>query len=387
MKLIRLIAVLAILLWTFLLRSMSVLKHANKGNQIVLAESLSPDGLYQKVKNELQYPDIKNIFYNEHRLLSIAGRYTIYTLLQDGNVLSVCPVMTEKRNKDMRRAEEAMCITAYLAKVFNPATPINPYRMYKKMRHARRNSLIITVILVVALVLYSTVLLAPVLDETAKVKEAYLTQYSSEITVGEAFNGFFENPEWTSYQEGSQELIDFQGSCLVDNESAVVRITFGIYGDQFSVDSVKINGTEISDLLSASLFSAIYEQTDGLAYDDVANSEDAMISDKDSTEVDSTQFPANADSDDASAVSMQASAEVDIDSQALIVDHINNYFSSNPDYAFCQLTECTYQGDGTIIARAVLYNADRSYFSGAFLIDENNLSIISEIQAEEAFLN
>ena len=75
MKLILFIAILAVLLWTFLLRAVSVLKKYEKqGNQVILPEPMTPDALFQKIKSELQYPDVKNIFYDEYGALSVAVR-------------------------------------------------------------------------------------------------------------------------------------------------------------------------------------------------------------------------------------------------------------------------------------------------------------------------
>ena len=359
MRFLLFIGVLAVLLWTFLLRSIFVLKrYDNHGNEVILPEPIDAEALFQKLRTELQYPDIKNIFYNEHGILSIAGRYSAYMLLQEGNTLTVGAVMTDKRSKDLRRAEEAMCISAYIGKIFNPVTPV----------------------------IYSAVMLAPALDETYKVRDSYLSQYSSEITVGEAFDGFFGDPSWTAYQEGSQELIDFQGNCTFGGENVVVRITFGIYGDQFRVDSVRINGNETSDLITASLVTAIYEQTDALASgsSDATDAADAAVSGTAVAQAEQSQTQSgSATRNDATA----SGEEVDIESQAVIVEHIDSYFSDLPDYAFCQLTTCTYQGDGTIIAYATLYYDDRSYTAGAFLIDADDLTILSEIQAEEAILN
>lgn len=378
MKLILFIAILAVLLWTFLLRAMSVLKKYEKqGNQVILPEPMTPDALFQKIKSELQYPDVKNIFYDEYGALSVAGRYADYTLLLEGNTLTVGAEMTGKRGKDMRRAEEAMCICAYIGKIFNPATPVNPYHLYKKMRHARRNSLLISAILIIALLIYSAVMLAPALDETATVRDAYLTQYSSEVTVGEAFDGFFGDPEWTAYEEGAQELIDFQGTCTFGGENVTVRITFGIYGDQFRVDSVKINGNETSDLLSTSLFTAIYEQTDALASNSSAGTSDESGQDSASAQIELTE-PQESTTDAGGA----AGEEVDIESQTVIVDNLNSYFANRPDFAFCRLFTCTYQGDGTILAETELYLTDRSYTIHSMLVDANDLTVIGEITAE-----
>ena len=121
MKFLLFIAVLALLLWTFLLRSIFVQKrYDDHGNEVSLPESIDMETLFQKLRTELQYPDMKNIFYNEHGILSIAGRYSTYMLMQEGNILTVGAVMTNKRNKDMRREEEAMCISAYIGKILSP---------------------------------------------------------------------------------------------------------------------------------------------------------------------------------------------------------------------------------------------------------------------------
>ena len=102
--------------------------------------------------------------------------------------------------------------------------------------------------------------LSPALDDTAKVRNAYLSQYSTTVTVGDAFDNFFGSPKWKAYEEGTQERVDFQGNCTYSGEQVQVRIVFGIYGDTFQVDSVQINGKEAPALISAGLFSAVMER-------------------------------------------------------------------------------------------------------------------------------
>ena len=60
MRFLLFIAVLAVLLWTFLLRSIFVLKrYDNHGNEVILPEPIDAEALFQKLRTELQYPDIK----------------------------------------------------------------------------------------------------------------------------------------------------------------------------------------------------------------------------------------------------------------------------------------------------------------------------------------
>ncbi|MFR8410521.1 MAG: hypothetical protein ACLVB4_03715 [Butyricicoccus sp.] len=69
---------------------------------------------------------------------------------------------------------------------------------------------IISVVLIIAAAAYSMAVLSPALDDTAKVRNAYLSQYSTTVTVGDAFDNFFGSPKWKAYEEGTQERVDFR---------------------------------------------------------------------------------------------------------------------------------------------------------------------------------
>ena len=142
----------------------------------------------------------------------------------------------------MRQTEEAMCLAAYIRKIFEPAAPVNPYQLYKRMRHARRNGLIISVVLIIAAAAYSMAVLSPALDDTAKVRNAYLSQYSTTVTVGDAFDNFFGSPKVEGVRGRYAGASRFSGNCTYSGEQVQVRIVFGIYGDTFQADSVQING-------------------------------------------------------------------------------------------------------------------------------------------------
>ena len=96
-----------------------------------------------------------------------------------------------------------MCLAAYVRKIFEPAAPVNPYQLYKRMRHAWRNGLIISAVLIIVAAACTLSALSPALDDTAKVRNAYLSQYSTTVTVGDAFDNFFGSPKWKAYEEGT----------------------------------------------------------------------------------------------------------------------------------------------------------------------------------------
>ena len=152
---IMILAVVAYLVWTFWGRAFHVIGQYKKGgSQFKLSEPLDYEAIYQKLKEELQYPDNRNLFYDEFGQPSIAGRYGTYTIHTEDTLLTVQAETNGKLNKNMRQTEEAMCLAAYVRKIFEPAAPVNPYQLYKRMRHARRNGLIISVVLIIAAAAY-----------------------------------------------------------------------------------------------------------------------------------------------------------------------------------------------------------------------------------------
>ena len=138
---IMVLAVVVYLVWMFWGRAFHVIGQYKKGgSQFKLSEPLDYEAIYQKLKEGLQYPDNRNLFYDEFGQPSIAGRYGTYTIHTEDTLLTVQAETNGKLNKNMRQTEEAMCLVAYIRKIFEPAAPVNPYQLYKRMRHARLNN-------------------------------------------------------------------------------------------------------------------------------------------------------------------------------------------------------------------------------------------------------
>ena len=93
-----------------------------------------------------------------------------------------------------------------------------------------------------------------------EVRGSYLTHYSEEVTVEEAFDNFFDNLKWSTYQQDGYTYVVFTGSCEYLGEQADARITFQITGEQFRVEQLDINGAEQSDLLLHAMLAKIYEK-------------------------------------------------------------------------------------------------------------------------------
>lgn len=92
-----------------------------------------------------------------------------------------------------------------------------------------------------------------------EVRSAYLSQYSTKVTIEEAFENFFDDCKWKKYNSGGYTYVAFTGTCLYLDEQADVRIVFKITGENFIVDSLDINGKTQSNLFLYGVLSKVYE--------------------------------------------------------------------------------------------------------------------------------
>lgn len=120
-----------------------------------------------------------------------------------------------------------------------------------------KNTKILIVIVLVLAVL--TGILKQIGKPGSEVRNSYLSQYSNAVTVGEAFDDFFDKGKWSDYKEGDYSYVVFTGVCEFLEERVDVRVLFKITGENFIVDRLEINGQTQNDLMLYSLLLAVYE--------------------------------------------------------------------------------------------------------------------------------
>jgi len=81
--------------------------------------------------------------------------------------------------------------------------------------------------------------------DVLKIKNSHLTQFDSRRTIGEVFDRYFDDPEWSSYKTGSTTYIEFSGYCYYYDSWVRARIVFELDGDYFFVDDIRLNGTSL----------------------------------------------------------------------------------------------------------------------------------------------
>ena len=241
------------------------------------------ESIMELLKKDLTYHDMKELYYDANGDICIVGKYDTYALTLSSD--AVCSSLHIKSSVDFkvegkenhfllkaaywgyradrknhRIIEELECLRAYITKIFHHDAPIDARKKYEKMRQANKYR----TVTVLGLTLAMIILFIAALNESGllasnsdKIQDSYLTQYSSDITIGEAFDDFFSNPQWYDYKDGASEYVDFKGGCTWYDEPATMVITFVVYDDEFYVDKISINGKDM--IFYNSLLTEIYD--------------------------------------------------------------------------------------------------------------------------------
>ncbi|RAU91045.1 hypothetical protein [Paenibacillus sp. YN15] len=240
-------------------------KYGKDKTGITIPDDLDPAELLSLLQQKgFTYPELKNMRHNENGNVVIEGKYTSHELVIQNNKLFVKRGKKGGLGKETNCILEAVVIGHYLDKLFNPAAPVDAYKQFVRFKRDRKKPVFI-------LILIFCIFLIPAIFVTGKevapqlqsnrVSTSYLTDYSSKVTIGEAFDNFFNDPKWKTYEQGIQKYVDFQGEILFNNEPATAVITFSILNDTIKVESIKVDNEELNPLEHDSFFQTVYEES------------------------------------------------------------------------------------------------------------------------------
>ena len=277
------IALITALLWVTIGRNIYINAKYRGETGFMIESHMEREALMDFIRSKVFYPNAKEIFFDENGEVAIKGKYATHTVICEGNRVYVAKQSSDlgkpegvlswmiyaialiftSGTEDVKRIEEAECLQTYIQKAFYPGAPVNAPSMKTTMeRHYKRRKIIIIGINVILLAIIVSVVLKDmnVTDPSGGIKDSYLSEYSTEVTIGEAFEDYFSDPKWEKYKIGAQEMVDFRGGCMYLNEPATVIITFVMDDDRFWVSEVKVNGDVLSDLLIPILMEEIYSE-------------------------------------------------------------------------------------------------------------------------------
>lgn len=234
-----------------------------------LKQTLDKETLMEILDKDFLYPNIKSKGYNEDGNIVLVGEYGEHILKIEGSVVYVGRVKLKDvpNSEQMKNIQEAECMKHYFQKIVNPDYKINLELEYNNMKKSKKRliiSWIIFFIFILVGIMYQTEFnLNDIINiyKSDKISIAYLSDYSTEVTIGEAFEDFFDNTDWKKYKEGIQEYVDFKGNCLFDDERVTIVISFFKSEDYFEISEIKVNGEEIPKIMHSLIISSIYNNS------------------------------------------------------------------------------------------------------------------------------
>lgn len=238
--------------------------------ELFLPEEMNAQTLAEMLNGNFDYPYLKNVRYIDDECL-IEGRYSVYTVVFNNNKIAELDCDVDEDNKMYRTILwEAMTIRSYLNRYFAPSLPNDAEKDFKALKLVEIQQKTVAVVSIVVPLLATVAIVLAVIEYNApgsisgifspgyEVRNAYLSQYSEDVTIEEAFDNYFANPKWSKYKDGNYSYVVFSGSCEYIGEKADVKIIFKITGENFIVDSLDVNGRTQNDLILYALLASIY---------------------------------------------------------------------------------------------------------------------------------
>lgn len=98
-------------------------------------------------------------------------------------------------------------------------------------------------------------------EEVLSVKNAYLADYSSKVTIGRAFDDFLANPIWQYFEsDKGEKVVQVNGTCKYNDKNVEAKVQFILNDDDtFKVHVLAFNDIEQSDLMLHGFLSKVYE--------------------------------------------------------------------------------------------------------------------------------
>ena len=218
----------------------------------------------QLLKTKLEYPFCKSICTNEAGNLDLTCKYATYDVkIQDRKLV------IENKFRPFAKLgnieEEKDCLEAYLVKILLPETDVNPpralghFRRYIQFRVLKRISGWLFIILLILCTLNEKgINVTDVMNiwKSKGVSQMCFTDYSEEITIGEALQVTCSNGKWSSNKIGDGIYhVTFSG---YGANGSLVIILFQTNGSECSIKSITIDGEDIT-LMKGLFLEALYE--------------------------------------------------------------------------------------------------------------------------------
>lgn len=245
-------------------------KYNKDSKALQLPEGMNSETLFQALSGKFNYPYFKGVRYGENGECLIEGRYCVCSVIFNKNNEAMLDCQIDDNDEKVRSIMlEAIAIRHYINKFFNPSLPFDAVNYFNSLKSSEKQRKMVAIAVSVAVTIIIGVVAlehgAPgsiqhLTTPGAGVRSAYLAQYSSSVTIENAFKNFFEKPQWSTYEKEGVSYVAFSGRCDLRGEKVDARILFKITGENFIADRLEVNGREQNDFMLISLLNAVYDK-------------------------------------------------------------------------------------------------------------------------------
>lgn len=252
--------------------------YESTSNKIQLPDGMNSKSMMETLEEKFDYPYFEGIQCGENGECIIKGKYAECQVIfnSDGITYLSCKEIKHEdlkfySNSEQRLREgylEAMAIRSYMNKFFNPTMTTNADRDFNRLKSMEKQKKLLSpalsycaavICLIICVKIFFPNLFQYITSPGREVRGAYLSQYSTEVTVGEAFDNYFDKGKWRKYKgDDGYKYVAFTGTCDYSGQTTDVRITFKITGDNAMIDQVELNGQEQNGLVEIALLLDIY---------------------------------------------------------------------------------------------------------------------------------
>lgn len=129
----------------------------------------------------------------------------------------------------------------------------------QKISKKRKKGKVLKIILFAVVVIVVIAVIAGLRSDVnvAGVKTGTLAGYP-DMTVGEAFESFFDSPKWGVDKQGDQQYVTFKGNCTYDGAIVEVKVIFWVNDTSFGISSMTMEGATLNAFEQVIILDAVY---------------------------------------------------------------------------------------------------------------------------------
>lgn len=359
---------------------LTVVQELHKKSKGISIEYNSVQEIEKILKEKLDCSFVKEIKINKEENIEFKCKYYNHT----GTIKEGRFYVDEKARKffSHRKIEESYYLQKYIEGIFYPEKEEDKEKLelkfnkYIKIFNIAR---IIKYILYLCAAIYVFLKIGGMDALKSKgVSQMYFTDYSEEITIGEALKTTCSNGKWSSNKIGdSLYYVTFSG---YGADGSLLTILFQTDGSECSIKSVVLGGEDIT-LLQGFLLETIYENAmngnnnekeNGLSKLSERNTEDDILElNKTDTIIDLEESTTETDESD-----VHYQSDESIDYYEAYVSIIEDVYISYDEY--CEYTLYDLDGDGIKELITSQGTCDADWSNTVYTIEDGYVSMIGE---------